>query len=222
MAKGGKPYFFIALIVVVIALIVNAGYLIHNSGGLPNGITGFSVNENILNSYESLPSLGKIFIITEISFLFLILLIILVRDITINRYRKQIIEFHIKKNTDPSKTDIDVLYDALKDKKELGISTISKAFDIDKDTAIEWAQILESGDLAVVEYPGFSEPLVKLNEKEIKIIERKKLDILRDSKIIKEEIKGKKSEKKEKKKKLKETIKKKHTLKKSDTPKKKK
>ncbi|MBR9705381.1 hypothetical protein GOV12_08255 [Candidatus Pacearchaeota archaeon] len=200
MVKRGKPYFFIALIVVVIVLIINAAFLINNSGGLPNGITGFSVNENLLNSFGSLPQGGKVFIISEVSLLFLMLIIVLVRDITIKKYKTEVIEVHIKRNIDPTKTDIDVLYDALKDKKELTISTISKAFDVDKDTVVGWAQILESGGLAIIEYPGFSEPIVRLTQKEIKTISTQKHDLVEDSKKIKKEIIGKKHIKKSKKK----------------------
>jgi len=55
----------------------------------------------------------------------------------------------------------------IKDKKVLKISTISKAFDIDKEKAMEWIKILESGDLCIIEYPTFGEPFIKIKEKEL-------------------------------------------------------
>ena len=74
------------------------------------------------------------------------------------------LEKRTEKNTSKSKTDLDALYSELKDKKRIKISSISKAFGISKELALEWAKILESGDLASIEYPNMSEPIIVLNE----------------------------------------------------------
>jgi predicted transcriptional regulator len=68
-----------------------------------------------------------------------------------------------KKNASSSaKTDLDVLYDILNHKKELGISEIASAFNVTKDIASEWAQMLEESNLAEIEYSNLGEPVVKI------------------------------------------------------------
>jgi len=63
-------------------------------------------------------------------------------------------------------TDIDALYSLLREKKHLKISTISKIFSVDKDKALEWCKILENSNLAILNYPAFSEPEVEIIENE--------------------------------------------------------
>lgn len=64
-----------------------------------------------------------------------------------------------------SKTDLDALYDLLKEKKRLKMSVIAKSFNISETTANDWAEILETAKLATVNYPRFSESELVLNEK---------------------------------------------------------
>ncbi|MEM0465876.1 MAG: hypothetical protein QXW97_04230 [Candidatus Pacearchaeota archaeon] len=188
VAKEAKPIFFKVLSIFIIILIINLAYLVYKSGGLSEGITGFSIKENIINSYTNLPIAGQVFIITEISFLFLILLITFVRDISIiKKSNSEIIEFHIKKN-EGNKTDLDALYEALKEKKEISVPIIARAFNVDNDIVLEWAKILESSNLATVEYPSFASPVIKIIEIESKPLESTKFDISKDSLKIKNEI----------------------------------
>ncbi len=72
----------------------------------------------------------------------------------------------IKKRKSKTETDLDVVYRILKEKKRLPINLISKSFNIDKEKAVEWAKILENSGLAILEYPAFGEPEVRINEKE--------------------------------------------------------
>lgn len=57
-----------------------------------------------------------------------------------------------------SKTDLDTLYDLLKEKKKLKLSTIATLFHVTEETATDWAKILESGNLAAINYPRIGEP----------------------------------------------------------------
>lgn len=68
-----------------------------------------------------------------------------------------------------SETNLDILYNLLKTKKSLKLKTISKFFKITKEKALEWAKILENHELATIEYPAFTDPEVKINEKENKV-----------------------------------------------------
>ena len=72
----------------------------------------------------------------------------------------------LKNKKSKVKTDLDTLYLLLKNKKKLNIDSISKTFGVTNEKALEWAKILENSDLVKVEYPAFSSPEVKINEKE--------------------------------------------------------
>lgn len=72
----------------------------------------------------------------------------------------------IKKRKAKAVTDLDTLYNLLKERKSLNIESISKVFEITKEKALDWAKILENHELVRIEYPAFSPPEVKINEKE--------------------------------------------------------
>lgn len=63
-----------------------------------------------------------------------------------------------------SSTELDSLYYLLKEKKHLNIGIISRSFKISKDKAIEWCKMLEDSDLAIINYPSFSEPEIEIKE----------------------------------------------------------
>jgi len=85
-----------------------------------------------------------------------------------------------------SETQLDTLYNAIKDKKNLSVGSIAKAFKIEKEKALEWAKILENNDLVIIEYPAFSDPEVKLklSEEEFKLQqEKQKKDKTKEQKL---------------------------------------
>lgn len=99
------------------------------------------------------------------------------------------IEIKIEKIKDKNKTDLDTLYDLIRQRKELKISIIAKSFHISKEIALDWAKILESGDLASIEYPAFGEPVLKVIEVNAKPLENKKnLNISNEKEEIKNKI----------------------------------
>jgi len=64
-------------------------------------------------------------------------------------------------------TQIDNLYEVLKYKKSLRISTIEKLYGVSQELAMSWGKTLEAGNLAVIVYPRFGEPgLVYKNKSE--------------------------------------------------------
>jgi hypothetical protein len=64
-----------------------------------------------------------------------------------------------------SGTELDSLYELLKNKKKLSVDTIAKTFSVSKEKAIEWAKILENSELVTIEYPAFNDPEVRIVEK---------------------------------------------------------
>jgi len=62
-----------------------------------------------------------------------------------------------KKNTGTS-TDLDNLYELLKGRKSLKLSTICKVYGVKKEVVMSWGKILESGKMIKVNYPFLGEP----------------------------------------------------------------
>ena len=61
-------------------------------------------------------------------------------------------------------THLDEFYDYLKEKKEVKISDAAKKFNIAEDLILEWAKVLEAGDLANIYSSGIGRQYVKINE----------------------------------------------------------
>jgi len=58
----------------------------------------------------------------------------------------------------PTGTDIDNLYAVLKVKKRVTLPNAAKVYGVSEEVMMNWAKALESGGLAVVDYPRFGEP----------------------------------------------------------------
>ncbi len=164
MIKGEKTISSRVVIIVVFILLINVFGLLFNYGNLRfnKTLTGNSIVNTLSKTYGTMPFLSKIFFIVQWSALFLVIFIALFRDKGIINRKKEIAGVDLSKMSKNSKTDLDTLYNIIQNKKEIRVSTISKLFKVNKDVAMEWCRILESGNLAVIDYPGFGEPVVKL------------------------------------------------------------
>ncbi|MEM4625529.1 MAG: hypothetical protein QXJ28_02080 [Candidatus Pacearchaeota archaeon] len=154
------------------------------------------INSNLLSFNSNKILLGII-----------ILFIVIISYILIKKRKSKKIEDEIKVSVEKKEeglTDIDLLYELLKRKKRMNISTIAKIFKINKELAIEWARILEEGDLAEINYPILSEPTLEIKEKEedredyeikkikekiddVKILRKEEVKSNNDSKVKNEE-----------------------------------
>jgi uncharacterized membrane-anchored protein YitT (DUF2179 family) len=97
----------------------------------------------------------------------LILIIVLIFYVKFIKKRKKeektnVIKVERERGDGKAHTSLDDLYNLLKERKNLKLSTIARSFNIDKDTALAWCKILEEHDIATIEYPAFSEPEVVL------------------------------------------------------------
>ena len=90
------------------------------------------------------------------------------KDNGISDDKNELKTLNIDESSRPSETDLDVLYKLLKEKNTIRISTIAKAFKIDQDLAMEWGKTMEDAKLALIDYPRFSGPVLKLVTKENK------------------------------------------------------
>ncbi len=64
------------------------------------------------------------------------------------------------------KTDIDVLYDLVKNKGRVKISALAKTFNVDKKTIEDWAEMLEEHGLLKIHYPAIGEAELMIPKKE--------------------------------------------------------
>ncbi|MCX6742305.1 MAG: peptidylprolyl isomerase [Candidatus Pacearchaeota archaeon] len=71
-----------------------------------------------------------------------------------------------------TETHLDVLFDLLERYGVLKMSYIVQTFNIDKEEALEWCNILVEHDLAELDYPAFGEPTLKKKEQEPAITEK--------------------------------------------------
>ena len=64
--------------------------------------------------------------------------------------------------TGKSETPLDAFYFLIKQKGILHTGVVATLFKISKETALDWAKMLEEEDLVTVEYPAFSEPEIRI------------------------------------------------------------
>jgi hypothetical protein len=165
MVKKGKSLSLKIVSLIMFFLVFNVIlYFFQNKNSKLN-LTGFSIKSDIIGIYSSMSIYSKIFFIGQWIVLVFILLIMVIKNKKIKKNEDKTFNIHIRENSDKKKTDLDILYDILKEEKELKISTISKSFNIKKEIATEWCEILEYASLATIEYPGFSEPVLRIVEK---------------------------------------------------------
>ncbi|MCX6748536.1 MAG: hypothetical protein NT076_02940 [Candidatus Pacearchaeota archaeon] len=161
MAKEDKPIFLKVLLVIIIIALLNVGTLLYMYGNFSDGISGFSIFEITSNAYQQVSKTSKMFFIAEWSLIFIFLFFSMFKDSKIRSRIREVQSIKLKKEL--NQTDIDVLYNLIKDKKQLRISTISKVFEVNEDIAIDWVNILEAANFVKTDYLG-GEAIVKIKQ----------------------------------------------------------
>ena len=127
-------------------------------------ISGFAVNNESLaeNAQTQVQdqkpiSLSKIIIMLE----WALLIIVLLSAYIIRKMKNKVQHIDLSHESithSKSKTDLDVLYDILKERKRLPISSLTKLFKVKEEVILEWAKIFEDNKLATIYYPRIGEP----------------------------------------------------------------
>lgn len=156
----------ITLVVTVAVIHTGAHFALYGTGiqSLDEGVlSGFAITgQEVKDNYSGASSMSKIIIIGE-----WILLVILIAISLIGEHahvKKQHVVLQIKRSQEKAKTDIDLLYDLLKEKKKIELGVVADTFKISEETATEWAKILEDAQLASLHYPRFGEAEIKIKE----------------------------------------------------------
>ncbi len=164
MAKEGKSLFSKAVIISVIIFFLNLAYLFYKNMNLEyfrGGFTGNSIKSAVSRVFD-LSISSKIFLGVQFVFIIIILSYTFFYGYKARIPDEKIDSFATK--VGPHQTDLDVLYEILKRKKRIRVSEILKYFKIKKETAMEWCKILESGELATIDYPGFGESVIQIKQ----------------------------------------------------------
>lgn len=177
MQKRGKARIvgIVITAVLVLAVLHTTMHLLVYGTGISgfgaSGVSGFSVgklniDEEFKQSNAAISPLSQWIIIGEWALLISMILFGMFRErITLPQKSTQETTLTLPAKTDSSKTELDVLYDLLREKKSLKISAIAKTFDVDHETVEEWAQILENNNLATLLYPRIGEAELHAIEK---------------------------------------------------------
>lgn len=153
-----KPLFLKTLLIAAFILLANFGFFAYN---YRNNFSGFAISNGIEKTYSQISMTSKILFAVQWAFILLVLVFVLVRDVRVKSKGKEVSYIKANKVSGKSATDLDTLYSILQERGKLKLSTIAKAFNVDKDIAMEWCRILEAGNLASIDYPGVGEPVIK-------------------------------------------------------------
>jgi hypothetical protein len=162
MKKEGK-------LLKVLLVVLTTAVLIHTIAQFTffsPGISGLLIgNEKVGEEFSPKGSFGSmIFLVVEW------FVLISLFTFTYTRYRRfldtEYEELKIIKERKHSNrnTALDDLYEFLKEKKEIRVSTIAKTFNVNKRLVEEWAKTLESNNFATLVYPQFGGPKLVLKE----------------------------------------------------------
>jgi len=197
--KEEKPIFFRVFGIVVVIMLVNLGGFLYSNldlfgwnNGDGNRVTGFSIKEFIMNPGSGIDFMPKIFFVLQWFVLGLLLVFVSLKDSKV-RLNAKVLK-GVKINPSKQHTDLDKLYDLLIERKQLRMIDVSRLFKVSKDVVLEWFKILESGDLAIIDYPMFGGPVIKVEEKfkegeEDKFKECEKKDSIEDEEKCRDKIK---------------------------------
>jgi len=165
--RGGKATLFgIAASIIGIVAIIHT--LFYFSPFLLGGrhVSGFAFIEPArLDEAQGLSKFSPIslgMIIAEWAILIIIMVKGRVHRISMSAGEIGKIISHNKSTSSVSKTDLDILYEALKEKKEISLPEIARAFKVEKSIAMDWAKTLEDSNLATIEYSRMGEASLKL------------------------------------------------------------
>jgi len=148
--KKDKLIFRRVFVAIGFIFLLNLGAFFYKFGNGKN-VTGLSVKEGIAELYNTMPLASRIFLVTQWVLLFLLLIFVSFRDRNVKKLNEEISGINLNKLKVRKGTDLDTLYNILRKKKQLRIATVAKLFKIKKDAAEEWCEILENGNLAVVD-----------------------------------------------------------------------
>ena len=163
--KRGLGVFVKVLVVVFLFVLVNVGFVFYANYdyiSFEAGLTGFSVRDTIKSTFTGLSTTQKIVLFVQVFIFAAIILFILVKGVGERGIKKELSSQEVSTGHKKYETDLDTLNNILKRKKKIHLSSIAKAFKVNRETAMEWCRALESSHLGSIEYPALGEPYIKI------------------------------------------------------------
>lgn len=165
----GRLFFgFIMTVLVILTLGHTVLHLVTYGSGINGffqyGVSGLSIAKQIKSYYPNLSNISASMIGIE----WFILITILAFTFVKTRMNQNEEDAGVTVNLDKrykeskTKTDIDILYDLLKERHSIRISLAAKIFKVDKEKIIEWCRILQNANLVTISYPKVGEPEIVL------------------------------------------------------------
>lgn len=162
MKKGTKVLIVFTFFVLVIAILHSMFHFYIFGTGISGfsekGVVGFSigqfsVGEEKTGQYNIGVSLSQLLVLLEWSAVLIFFVFVYVRNKVDFKREVFEIENEMKKIKSSNKTDIDMLYEILKVKKRMSFAVIANIFGVKEQVVKGWAKILESSNLAAIDYP---------------------------------------------------------------------
>ncbi|MFH0711692.1 MAG: hypothetical protein V1889_01345 [archaeon] len=163
--KRGSGTFVRVLFVFFLFVLVNAGFIFYSNYdriSFEGGLTGFSVREVVVDTFEGLGVTQKIVLFAQMFIFATIVIFILVKGIGEMGIEREIGAQDVGAGHKKYETDLDVLNNLLKRKKKIHLSSIASTFKVSRETAMEWCRALEASHLGSIEYPAFGEPYIRI------------------------------------------------------------
>ncbi len=162
MEKKKRHLKILVSIILIIAIIHSASHFIF----FGTSLAGFAITEKNNNTIKSISPMSIIAITLEWSFLIIFSIVMLAKNRIERKKEVESLNLNIQKYKRTGKTtELDILYNILKDKKHLRLSTISEIFNVKREIALDWIKSLESQNLIEIEYPRIGDLEVKISEK---------------------------------------------------------
>ena len=166
MVMNEERVVLMGIFMALILVIANGAYLLYQSEDFGSTISGNSIRETVEGFYTGSSIGHRIFILSQFLLLFAIIIVVLIIVRRLKSKANLSKKNYIGKGNIKSKTDLDTLYEILKRENEISIEDIGKVFNVNLDVALEWSKVLENGDLAMIDYPRFGKPVLRLAEKD--------------------------------------------------------
>jgi len=154
------------VLMALVLVVANGAYLFYQVGDSVSAVSGNSIRETVGGLYTGSSIGHRIFILSQFLLLFVIIIVVLMVVEKLKSKAGLSKQNYIGKGNLKSKTDLDTLYEILKRENEISIDDIGKVFKVDLEIALGWSKVLENGGLAVIDYPRFGKPVLRLVEKE--------------------------------------------------------
>ncbi|MBS3083453.1 hypothetical protein J4423_01470 [Candidatus Pacearchaeota archaeon] len=172
MKKKRKHVGRAILIILTLAILVSTHiyYFLGNpfdlkllSGGISGQAIAEKITENINEKKIEISFKEKIILGAEWILVIMIFLRLLIQSkAELKEYEVVITKEKIRQGA--SNTDLDTLYNLLKERKKLSVKSLAIYFKVEESTIISWARILEEANLLTIHYPNFGHPILILTE----------------------------------------------------------